>query len=172
MKVRELMSGDVETCQPAMSLTDAAMAMWRRDCGFVPIVQPGTGKVAGVITDRDICIAVATRHEAPEKITVEQVMRGEVYTCRPDEDVRDALETMRQQQVRRLPVVDARESLVGILSINDVVRHAEPLAKKGRAGVLNEDVIAAFKAICTPRSEAHPAPRLPAQEAPAGVGAP
>ena len=156
MKVRELMTNDVETCDPGASLTDAAMAMWRRDCGVVPVVQAPSRKLAGVITDRDICIAAATRHQAPESIEVGQVMRKEVFTCRPEEDVRDALETMRQYRVRRLPVVDASDAVVGILSMNDVVRRAGPVGSKGAAAVPSEDVLTVLKTICAPPAESLP----------------
>jgi len=152
MKVRDLMTTDVESCQPDTSLTDAAMAMWRRDCGVVPVVDAATGKALGIVTDRDICIATATRHETPEKIAVSQVMRDELYTCRPDEDVRDALETMQQHKVRRLPVIDAKEKLVGIVSLNDIVRRAEPVGSRDRTGVSSEEVLSVFKSICAPRA--------------------
>jgi CBS-domain-containing membrane protein len=155
MKVREVMSNDVETCLPSTSLTDAAMAMWRRDCGIVPVLRDGSRKIAGVVTDRDICIATATRHVAPERITVKEVMQQDVITCRPDEDVHDALDRMRQSRVRRLPVIDSEENVVGILSLNDMVRRAEPAGKRGRPGVSSEDVLATLKAICAPRTEIH-----------------
>jgi CBS domain-containing protein len=158
MKVRDLMTANVDCCDPTTSLTDAAMAMWRRDCGVVPVVQGK--KLVGVITDRDICIATATRHEPPEQIPVGQVMRSEVFTCRPEEDVHDALDTMREHRVRRLPVVDALESIVGMLSLNDVIRRAEPVGKKNRMGVPSEEVLETLKAIGAPRRESGPA--LPA----------
>jgi CBS domain-containing protein len=156
MKVRELMSSEVETCQPGTTLTDAAMAMWRRDCGIVPVVEGVNNEIAGVITDRDICIATATRHDAPERITVGEVMQRDVVTCRPEQDVQDALETMREYRVRRLPAVDANNRLVGILSVSDVLRHAEPVGARGHAGVPSEDVLTAFKAICMPRAGTGP----------------
>lgn len=59
MKVREIMTTDVSSCQPETNLADAAKNMWGRDCGILPIVT-GDGRVSGVITDRDICMAVAT----------------------------------------------------------------------------------------------------------------
>jgi CBS domain-containing protein len=157
MKVRELMSSEVETCLPTTSLTDAAMTMWRHDCGIVPVVQGATGKLAGVITDRDICIATATRHAAPERIVVGEVMQKDVVTCRPEEDVQDALESMRRFQVRRLPAVDANDRVVGILSLNDVARHAEPVGKKGLSSLPSEEVLATFKAVGAPRAETSPA---------------
>lgn len=153
MKVRDLMSTDIEACYPNTNLTDAAMTMWRRDCGVVPVVDTNTTKPVGIITDRDICIAVSTRHQSPELVTVGEVMQKELFVCRPDEDVIDALDTMRQHQVRRLPVVDAKESLVGLLSLSDVARRAEPYGKKGQAGIPSEEVVAVLKAVCAPRSE-------------------
>jgi CBS domain-containing protein len=161
MKVRTLMSTDIETCQPTTSLTDAALIMWRRDCGVVPVVDPADGSPVGIITDRDICIATATRHQSPDEIEVRQVMADKMFTCRPDEDVHDALATMRRNKVRRLPVVDARGALAGLLSLNDVVRRAEPAGKKGATGVANEEVVGAFKAVCERRLDAAAAARLP-----------
>jgi CBS domain-containing protein len=155
MKVRELMSNEIETCLPTTSLTDAAMAMWRRDCGIVPVVQGATGRLVGVITDRDICIATATRHAAPERITVGDVMQTDVVTCRPEQDVHDALDAMRQYRVRRLPAVDASDRVVGVLSLSDVVRRAEPVGRKG-PGVPSEEVLLAFQAVSTPRALTEP----------------
>jgi len=151
MKVRELMSDHVETCLPATSLTDAAMAMWRRDCGIMPVVRADDGRLVGVITDRDICIATATRHTAPENVRVGEVMQTDIATCRPDEDIADALDSMRLRQVRRLPAVDANNKIVGLLSLNDIVQHAEPMGTKGRPTVPSEEVMLAFKSICAPR---------------------
>ena len=62
MKVREVMTSEVEICDPGHDLAAAAMIMWRRDCGAVPVVEPESNRALGVITDRDICMALATRH--------------------------------------------------------------------------------------------------------------
>src|ERR1041385_5520229 len=106
MKVRELMTAEVKACSPDTSLAAAAGRMWEGDCGALPVVDDA-GKFIGMITDRDICMAVATRHRLAGEILVSEVSSGAIYVCQPDDDVQFALKTMRQEQVRRLPVVNA-----------------------------------------------------------------
>lgn len=82
------------------------------------------GRVIGMITDRDICIAVATRGRSADRIAVREVAQGHAYTCLPADDAAAALQTMKVHKIRRLPVVDAEGHVRGILSLNDVVTHA------------------------------------------------
>jgi CBS domain-containing protein len=123
MKIKELMTSDVKSCGLDTNLAAAAKIMWEEDCGAVPVTDEG-GHVVGVITDRDICIAGATRPSAEGEIPVRDVISDALYTCAPSDDARAALETMRQRKVRRLPVVDAGGQLAGIVSINDIAMHA------------------------------------------------
>ena len=144
MKVQDIMTADVETCGAESDLGAAATIMWRRDCGSVPVVD-GEGKVVGMITDRDICMAVATRNKLASEIKVGEVISGRVYACAPDDRIEDALETMQSAQLRRLPVVDDDGKLHGILSINDVLLHS----KRGRSKkhVAHRDVMATLKVL-------------------------
>jgi CBS domain-containing protein len=148
MKVQNIMTADVEACGPESDLAAAAMIMWKRDCGSVPVVGDER-KVVGMITDRDICMAVATRNKLATEIKVGEVISGRVYACAPDDDIRDALETMQSAQLRRLPVVDDDGVLRGILSINDVVLHA----RKGQSKkhVSHRDVMETLKILCEHR---------------------
>lgn len=123
MKVREMMTLDVKACRPETSLAEAVTLMWEQDCGVLPVVK-SDGKVSGMITDRDICVAIATRGQTADRIAVSDLTGGRASTCAPDDDARVALLTMKSQRVRRLPVVDAEGRLQGILSLNDVVNHA------------------------------------------------
>ena len=123
MKVREIMTSDVKACRPETNLAEAVKLMWDRDCGVLPVVK-SDGKVSGMITDRDICVAMVTRGQTADRITVSDVTTGKAYTCSPDDDAVVALQTMKMQRVRRLPVVDAQGRLRGILSLNDVLTHA------------------------------------------------
>jgi CBS domain-containing protein len=123
MKVRELMTSDVRTCRPETNLAEAVKDMWEADCGALPVVND-EGRVTGIITDRDICIAVATRGRAADHIAVREVARDHAYTCLPDDEATAALQTMKAHKIRRLPVVDAEGHVRGILSLNDVVTHA------------------------------------------------
>ena len=144
MKVQDIMTPDVETCAPESDLGAAATTMWKRDCGAVPVVD-AERKVVGMITDRDICMAVSTRNKLASAIKVSEVISGKVYACAPDDDIKDALETMQSAQLRRLPVVDNDGRLHGILSINDVVLHS---AKgRGKKHVSHRDVMATLKVL-------------------------
>jgi CBS domain-containing protein len=149
MKVHNIMTADVETCGAESDLGAAATIMWRRDCGSVPVVD-GEGKVIGMITDRDICMAVATRNKLASEIKVGEVISGRVYACASDDRIEDALETMQSAQLRRLPVVDDDGRLQGILSINDVVLNS----KKGRSKkhVAHRDVMDTLKILSEHRA--------------------
>jgi CBS domain-containing protein len=147
MKAEEIMTRDVQCCRPEASLAQAAARMWDYDCGAMPVVDD-SNRVMGMITDRDIAIAAATKGRRATEITVGEVMSGNVYACARDEDVKSALKTMRRERVRRLPVIDADGKLAGILSINDVVLRAEEGKGRQAPEISYEDVVGAFKAVC------------------------
>jgi CBS domain-containing protein len=146
MQVNKLMTTKVATCRPDTNLAVVAKLMWDRDCGFVPVVE-ASGKVAGVITDRDICIASATRRLLPEQITAAQAMSRGIQSCQPDNPIGDALATMKKFRVRRLPVVAADGALKGVISINDIV-----LGSEQRDGPVATDIVSTMAAICAHRS--------------------
>ena len=144
MRVQEIMTTDVEACSPEQDLAAAATVMWQKDCGSVPVVD-SERRVVGMITDRDICMAVSTRNRLASEIRVGEVISGNVYACAPDDKLRDALETMQSAQLRRLPVVDASGVLHGILSINDIILHSD----KGRSKkhISHKEVMETLKAL-------------------------
>jgi CBS domain-containing protein len=151
MKVRELQTSDVRAVNPDTNLAAAAQIMWECDCGCVPVIDHDHNLV-GMITDRDIAIAATTRSAAPADIPVRHVMStGHLYSCRPDDDVRIALATMGEHRVRRLPVTDRENHLVGILSLNDLVRCVE---NRTGAHVPGSEFIEALQAISAP-AQAH-----------------
>ncbi len=151
MKIRNLMATNVETCGPDSDLASVAMIMWRNDCGVVPVVEPATMKTIGMLTDRDICMAVATQHRPAKDIHVRQVMSGRLISVHEDDDLAIALETMRTEQVRRLPVLDRNDVLTGVLSINDLVLAAKAPSGRARADVPIEYVMDTLKAVCAHR---------------------
>ena len=124
--------------------------MWDCDCGVVPVVDE-SHRVVGMITDRDICIAAATRSEAPAQLTANDVMQSGVHTCGPDEDVRGALKTLKKYRVRRLPVVDRQGRLAGMLSLNDLVMAT---ACRESAEVPGEEFLDALRTISAHTSAA------------------
>lgn len=150
MKVKEVMNPDAKAIWITESLADAAKSMWQNDCGILPIIKDGR-KVVGMITDRDICMGTAMKDTSPSRISVEQVMSGDVFTATPEEDVEQALEMMKAHKVRRLPVVNADGELAGILSMNDIVLKAK--GSNGKPQIKYADVVETYQAICQ-----HPLP--------------
>ena len=82
-----------------------------------------------MITDRDVCIATGCHRRNPATILVREVMTGNVYSCSPETNLREALRMMQRKQVRRLPVIDSAGKLCGVLSLDDVARKIQPDAK-------------------------------------------
>ena len=150
MKVQNIMTTSVKFCDPYTNLAEVARIMWDNDCGAVPVVDRD-GKLIGTITDRDICIAVGTNHRAASDIAVGEVISGHFYACTPEDGITAALEAMRLMKVRRLPIIDSVGALRGILSINDLVLHAENGGGKKVTGTTYEDVVDTLKAICEHR---------------------
>ena len=146
MKVKDVMTTDARACGPDTNLAAATEIMWNSDCGILPVVDEG-GNLVGVVTDRDICIAVGSRRLASE-ISVKDVVSGNVFACLPDTDIRDALEIMRTKKVRRLVAVNPDGNIAGILSLDDIAVAAESTAG-GRIPELSfADVALTLKAIC------------------------
>lgn len=144
MKVNEAASRQSWTCQPQSDLIQVGQMMRDGDFGFAPVVDEKR-RVVGVITDRDICLAVAARKGRLSDVKVGEVATSRVYSCRPEDDLIDALNLMRKNRVRRLPVIDDSGTLRGILSLDDVAL----LARKDGAGKVPtfEDVGLTLQAI-------------------------
>ena len=102
MKVKEIMSAYVTSCGPNATLVAAAGVMRGYNCGTLAVIGGG-GKVIGIITDRDICLAVSKKDNDVSRIKVSEVISGKVYACAPTDDVKDALKTMRKRRRRVSP---------------------------------------------------------------------
>lgn len=150
MKVQDVMTSDVKYCAPDTNLAAAAAMMWENDCGALPIVADG-GKAIGVITDRDIAIALGTTNKQASEIPVMKVMSAELFAAFPDEDIHTALKLMRKEKVHRLPVISTEGKLEGILSLNDVALHAVHPNGKAKPALNYEDVVSTLKAVCEHR---------------------
>ena len=146
MKVKEVMMMTPYACHPETNLGAATELMWKGNCGFLPVVD-GTGRIKGVVTDRDVCVALGTRNVAAGSVNVAEVMHGELFACSPEDDVHDALQAMQEGHVRRLPVISADKKLVGVLSLYDLLSKAEP-THVGQAPELSSDeVVRTYRAI-------------------------
>lgn len=135
MRVEQIMSQPPKTCSPSSPLNEAAQAMWDGDVGCVVAVDHH-GVVAGLVTDRDICMAAYTQGRPIQFIPVETAMAGTVHTCRPKDSLQTALETMRLNKIRRLPVIDDKGHPIGLVSISDILRCAQGHDPVGTAEAL------------------------------------
>ena len=152
MIVNELMKKDVATCLASDDLAKAAKIMHDRRCGFLPVIA-SDGSVAGVVTDRDICLHAADAPRSLAHQAVRDTMTAKVFSCLPDDTVNAAIATMAEHHVHRLPVVDKGGHLKGVLSIDDVIE-----APHRRGGPNDQEILTALKGIRAPRKiEAAPA---------------
>ena len=133
MKAREIMTANPRTVTPDMNLPEVARLMQSEDVGIVPVVDAGGSRqLVGVVTDRDIALRVVGEGRDPNSVRVSDVMSTNVRTCREDDSVDDVMDVMGKEQVRRIPIVDERGSLVGIVAQADVVLQASSDRKSER----------------------------------------
>ena len=142
MLVKDLMTRNVNSCRPENNLAELAKVMRKQRCGALPIVDV-SGRVTGIITDRDICVALGMKNVRASEMRARDVSPPGCISCGPDNDVRDALRTMGKQEVSRLPVVDETGQLVGILSIDDIIFRAGG----GRSGLSDREIIDTMRAM-------------------------
>jgi CBS domain-containing protein len=119
MKVRDVMSKDVEVIDPdTTTVQEAAMKMRNIDVGLLPVCSDN--RLVGMVSDRDIAIRAVADGRDPTKTRIADVMTGEIYFAREDQEINDAAKVMREHQVRRLPVLDKEQRLVGIVALADL----------------------------------------------------
>lgn len=153
MKISDLMTRDVATLEPDASAFDAARLMWDRDCGFLPVIHPLSRAVLGVVTDRDVCMASYTQGVPLRDIPVNRIMSRSVVTCSVSDDLERAHAKLRGHQIHRLPVVDELERIVGVISLNDLARHA--VRQRGPGSASEKSAIAeTLGLVNTPRGTA------------------
>ena len=124
----------------------AAAIMWNHDSGSVPVLEPD-GKLVGIVTDRDICIAVATRRRLASEIPVNEVMSGRVVACKFGDSVKEALRKMREAQIRRIPILDEAGRLKGIVSVADIIQAVRELKAQAPREALMQEIILTLMAI-------------------------
>jgi CBS domain-containing protein len=151
MKVESLMMQGVASCRAEDAANQAALMMWERDCGAIPVVDEDSHVVA-MVTDRDLCMASSLEGKALREIPVRSAMSQHLWSCSREDELSDAEQIMREHRVRRLPVVDREGRLEGILSLSDLVREASKPSpsKSKKVGVSYEDVAATLSDISVP----------------------
>jgi len=148
MTIQQIMTAPAVTCTPETTLGAAARLMRETDCGTLPVIG-ADGRLVGILTDRDVCLTIATSNRNPGHIAVHEAMTPKVFTALVNDSVHDALATMKAHRVRRLPVLDASGRLKGLVSIEDiVVRGLET------GGIGTDEIVLALKTLY----ERRPAP--------------
>ncbi|HEY6728193.1 MAG TPA: CBS domain-containing protein [Polyangiaceae bacterium] len=145
MQVQDVMSTPAVCCSIDATLDVAARLMWEADCGAIPVVDRD-GRLAGILTDRDICMACYTQGKRPSDIGVVSVMAQDVVTSRPDDSLEMLERVLGQHQVRRVPVVDETKRPIGVISMNNLARHAASVNDG-----MDHALVATMAAICEPR---------------------
>jgi CBS domain-containing protein len=146
MDIKDVMTTNPSYCVPRDSSTRAARIMQEKNVGIVPIIESDVDhKLIGVVTDRDLCLAVVAQNVQPDSVTVKQCMTTNIVTVRPDENVEKALALMSENQVRRIPVVNKEGVLEGMVATGDILQ---------RTDVSSDKTQDAFKKISEPTDQA------------------
>jgi CBS domain-containing protein len=155
--VHDAMRTRVYVCSPDDTLARAAQSMWEKDVGCLPVCKPGR-KVVAMLTDRDISMAAFMQWKHLAETSVESAMSRSLHTCSPDDELARAEEIMRDCQVRRLPVIDAEGTLVGLLTLGDIARYVRNHSARGTSSQAQQRLAETLAAICEPRFHSIPPP--------------
>ena len=118
MKVRDLMHTGVEIMAPDTPVTKLAKKMREKDIGAIPV---GTnGKLVGMVTDRDITVRAVANGKDISQMTAQDVMTKGVVCCRDTDRVREVLGVMEEKKIRRVPVTDDNDQVIGMVSLGDI----------------------------------------------------
>jgi CBS domain-containing protein len=146
MNVESIMSTPVQVCRTNQTAQSALRLMRDHDCGCIPVVDHDV--VVGIVTDRDIALAAAEADKSPSQLRLSQIMTNKVFVVGPETSIAEAEALMREQQVRRLPVVDQNARPVGVLSLNDIARAGAAQHWKSDDGLTARNVASTLAAIC------------------------
>ncbi len=154
MKIEQLMMRSVKVCRESDTLNVAAQLMWENDCGCVPVISTdGDGALVGIVTDRDIAMAAYTQGKQLGVIPITSAMEHDVIACHTNDGISQVETLMRENRVRRIPVLDQHERLAGIISLNDLAREAQREASAARrVEVTGQGVAETLASVCQPRT--------------------
>jgi CBS domain-containing protein len=145
MQAQQVMTKDPACCTPTDTARDAARLMRERDCGSIPIIDPDSNEVVGMVTDRDLAIRAIAEGLTPDT-KLSELMSATVSCCGPNDDLEAIEQTMKDVQVRRVPIVDDDGCCVGIISQADIAR-----AAKHDGRVTEHEVAVVIEEISEPR---------------------
>lgn len=125
-KCSDVMTKNPVCCQPNDTVVKAAQLMKGKDIGSIPVIESDHNKkLVGIITDRDLALEIVGKGRDPNTTKVEDVMTHKVVTCRTDDKLEMALDAMAHHQLRRIPVVDHDNKIVGIIAQADVATRTD-----------------------------------------------
>ena len=133
MKIREIMTTNVECVSPETSITDLAQKMKTLDLGFLGVCE--NDRLVGTVTDRDIVIRGIASERDINSVTAREIMTHDVFWCYEDDDVKDVAEKMREKDVRRMLILNRDKRLVGVVSIGDIAK-----VEEGESGKTLRDI--------------------------------
>ncbi len=119
MKCKEVMSKNIKWAHPDNTIEDAVRIMEEQNCGAVPVTDKNL-HILGIVTDRDIALFTVLQHKNPEKTKLGEFMTRDVITCLESEELEDLITRMREYQIRRIPIVDSKNRLIGMISLGDI----------------------------------------------------
>ena len=143
MKVKDVMTQSAVCCAAGTNVGEAVELFWMHNCGMLPVV--GNGKLEGIVTDRDVSIAIGTRNRLAGELTVGEIATKNLVTCKPEDEIHEALQTMADKRVRRLPVVNEQGVPQGILSMDDIITYGDLNKWQGCCELSAEEIIRALK---------------------------
>lgn len=127
VKCYEIMTPNPRSCSPLATAQETAQIMLEEDVGSVPMVEDGSQRLVGIVTDRDLCLRVVAGGDHPMEVPVAECMNAALVTCRPDDDIEVAEELMKEHQIRSIPVVDPQDRCVGMIAQADIaLQEKEP----------------------------------------------
>jgi CBS domain-containing protein len=123
MKIESVMTKQPICCSPWNTVQQVAQMMRRQDVGAIPVVSDYVSKeLIGIITDRDLCVSVMAEGKDPQTTTIAPYFTKEVITCSPEDTLEDCEQKMKENKIRRIPVVDSKNLCVGIVVQADIAR--------------------------------------------------
>jgi len=146
MNAREAIRRPVPTCTPLSSLDDVGRLMYESDQGAITVVD-GDGKLVGLLTDRELAMAMAAKNRGAGQIMARELLGGEVVRCLAEDTIAEAYQKMKTQRIRSLPVVDAEGKSVGVLSLEDLA-HAST-----QGGITHEQIVSILEVLGKTRVE-------------------
>ncbi|MBN2257003.1 MAG: CBS domain-containing protein [Anaerolineaceae bacterium] len=130
-KCNEVMTKKPVCCLPNDTVTKAAQSMKNENVGSIPVINDEKKKkLIGIVTDRDLALQIVADGRDPKTTKVADVMTSKVYTCFADDDIQKAVAMMAKHQLRRIPVVDNDQKIIGVISQADVATRVNKRKKK------------------------------------------